>query len=100
MANRKYSAREVATALKKYDELKSMTKTVRALGYPGRWTLHKWVRERNTPKEKPFRHKHLSLYPFEVKLQAAKMYQAGDSPASIADKLQIRSKRECQMVCV
>ena len=64
VANRKYTPEEKKAALKKFDQTQSATKTVRALGYPGRWTLHKWLRERNTTKPKPFRHEKLTHYPF------------------------------------
>lgn len=36
-------------ALEVFDRTQSATKTVRELGYPGRWTLHRWIRERDEP---------------------------------------------------
>lgn len=92
MANRKYTPEEKKAALKKFDQAQSATKTVRALGYPGRWTLHKWLRERNTTKPKPFRHEKLTHYPFATKLASAKMYEEGYSPQFIAEKFDLRSK--------
>ena len=92
MANRKYTPEEKKAALKKFDQTQSATKTVRALGYPGRWTLHKWLRERNTTKPKPFRHEKLTHYPFSTKLAAAKMYEEGYSPQFVAEKFGLRSK--------
>lgn len=42
MANRKYTRGREKAALKKLDQTQSATKTVRALGYPGRWTPRDW----------------------------------------------------------
>lgn len=92
MANRRYTPEEKKAALQKFDQTQSATKTVRALGYPGRWTLHKWLRERNTTKSKPFRHEKLTHYPFATKLAVAKMYEEGYRPQCVAEKFGLRSK--------
>ena len=92
MANRAYTFEEKKAALEKFDQTQSVTKTVRALGYPGRWTLHKWIRDRHRIKPTPVRHTKLTHYPFATKVQAAVMYEQGQSPQAIAETLGLRSK--------
>ena len=38
-------------ALQTYEDTHSVTETIRVLGYPGRQTMYKWIRERNQPKK-------------------------------------------------
>ncbi|MEX3505773.1 transposase, partial [Corynebacterium sp. LK2510] len=40
--NRSYTAQQRRTALKVGKRTQSVTKTIRELGYPGRWTLYTW----------------------------------------------------------
>lgn len=92
MSNVAYTAEQRKQALKTYRRTKSVTKTIRILGYPGRWTLHKWIRQQGQRPKKPFRHTRLKHYPFETKLQAVKLFDEGHSPAAIAEQLQLNSK--------
>ncbi|WP_286161052.1 hypothetical protein [Arthrobacter sp. MYb213] len=39
--NRRYTLEERKAAVAEFRRTKSITKPVRNLGYPGRWTLHK-----------------------------------------------------------
>ena len=39
------------SALQMYEGTHSVTNTIRALGYPGRQTLYKWIGEQNQPKQ-------------------------------------------------
>ncbi|MGP3702042.1 hypothetical protein [Corynebacterium diphtheriae] len=47
--NRSYTKEQRRRALQVYKRTQSVTKTVRDLGYPGRWTLYKWLREPAKP---------------------------------------------------
>ena len=49
MTNARYTNAQRLKALEVFDRTQSATKTVRELGYPGRWTLHRWIRERDEP---------------------------------------------------
>lgn len=44
MTNVRYTDAQRLKALEVFDRTQSATKTVRELGYPGRWTLHRWIR--------------------------------------------------------
>lgn len=40
-------------ALQLYEQTKSVTETIRVLGYPGRQTLYRWIKEQSdSPKER------------------------------------------------
>ncbi|OLN14605.1 transposase, partial [Corynebacterium diphtheriae] len=47
--NRSYTKKQRRRALQVYKHTESVTKTVRELGYPGQWTLYKWLREPTKP---------------------------------------------------
>lgn len=49
MTNVRYTDAQRLKALEVFDRTQSATKTVRELGYPGRWTLYRWIRERDEP---------------------------------------------------
>ena len=42
-----YKQKEINTALRLYDQLKSIRGTIRVLGYPSRNLLTCWIRQRN-----------------------------------------------------
>ncbi|MEL6051813.1 hypothetical protein [Corynebacterium rouxii] len=44
MTNVRYTDAQRLKALEVFDRTQSATKTVRELGYPGRWTLHRWIK--------------------------------------------------------
>lgn len=44
--NRSYTDQQRRRALEVYKRTQSVTKTARELGYTGKWTLYKWLRER------------------------------------------------------
>ncbi|WP_197688286.1 terminase gpP N-terminus-related DNA-binding protein, partial [Corynebacterium belfantii] len=69
-----------------YKRTQSVTKTVRELGYPGRWTLYKWLREPKTPPQPRKQAKTLTHYPYEVKLRAVELFHNGWRPADIAQE--------------
>ena len=47
-----YSKEQIKDALDQYYGSKSVTKTVRILGYPTRRTLYNWINNKDTPKDK------------------------------------------------
>ena len=49
-------------ALQLYEETHSVTEAIRILGYPGRQTLYKWIREKNQPQKKKSVY---TAFPFE-----------------------------------
>lgn len=90
--NRSYTDQQRRRAIEVYKRTQSVTKTTRQLGYPGRWTLYKWLREPTTPGRPRKQAKTLTRYPFEVKLRAVELFNAGWSPADIAQECGLRSK--------
>lgn len=90
--NRSYTKEQRRRALQVYKRTQSVTKTVRELGYPGRWTLYKWLREPAKPGRPRKQSRTLSRYPFEVKLRAVELFHAGWRPADIAVECELRSK--------
>ncbi|CAB0670121.1 IS3 family transposase [Corynebacterium diphtheriae] len=84
--NRSYTNTQKRTALRVYKRTQSVTKTVRELGYPGRWTLYKWLREPKTPPQPRKQAKTLTHYPYEVKLRAVELFHNGWRPADIAQE--------------
>ena len=90
--NRSYTKEQRRRALQVYKRTQSVTKTVRELGYPGRWTLYKWLREPAKPGRPRKQSKTLTRYPFEVKLRAVELFNAGWRPADIAVECELRSK--------
>ena len=79
--NRSYTKEQRRRALQVYKRIQSVTKTVRELGYPGRWTLYKWLREPAKPGRPRKQSKTLTRYPFEVKLRAVELFN-GQVPGS------------------
>lgn len=85
--NVSYSLEQRREALRVYRRTGSVTKTILLLGYPGRWTLHKWIREARKPVLKPRRAERPTHYPFKTKLSAVKMFNKGARPRQIASRL-------------
>ncbi|CAB0569621.1 transposase [Corynebacterium diphtheriae] len=54
MTNVRYTDTQRLKALEVFDITQSATKTVHELGYPDRWTLHRWIKERDQPPAAPF----------------------------------------------
>ena len=92
MTNVRYTDTQRLKALEVFDRTQSATKTVRELGYPGRWTLHRWIRERDEPPAAPIRRTTLKRYPLATKLKAVELFTAGMSPDAIASELSLNSK--------
>lgn len=92
MTNARYTNAQRLKALEVFDRTQSATKTVRELGYPGRWTLHRWIRERDGPPAAPIRRTTLKRYPLVTKLKAVELFTAGMSPDAIASELSLNSK--------
>lgn len=90
--NRSYTHQQRQTALKVYKRTQSVTKTIRELGYPGAWTLYKWLRQQNTPEHPRTQAKTLTYYPYEVKLRAVELFNNGWRPEDIAVECGLQSK--------
>lgn len=91
--NRSYTLEERKKAVAEYRRTKSVVETIRNLGYPGRWTMYKWLREPLKPGPKPRKQaKKLRSYPWKLKLEAVQMYKEGLRPQEIADKLDLYTK--------
>ena len=91
--NRSYTLQQRRKAVAEYRHTKSVTKTIRNLGYPARWTLHKWLREPLNPGSKPRKQATtVRRYPWTTKLEAVIVFQQGLSPHDIATKLDLCSK--------
>ena len=92
MSNIRYTNAHRFKALEVFDRTQSVTKTVRELGYPGRWTLHRWIRQRSEPPSSPIRRTTLKRYPFTTKLKAVELFNSGMSPDAVAAELSLNSK--------
>lgn len=92
MTNIRYTNAQRVKALEVFDRTQSATKTVRELGYPGRWTLHRWIRQRSEPSSPPTRRTTLKRYPLTTKLKAVELFNSGMSPDAVAAKLSLNSK--------
>ncbi len=92
MSNIRYTNAQRLKALEVFDRTQSVTKTVRELGYPGRWTLHLWIRQRSEPPSSPIRRTTLKRYPFTTKLKAVELFNSGMSPDAVAAELSLNSK--------
>lgn len=90
--NRSYTLKQRKAAVADYRRTQSVTKTIRNLGYPGAWTLYKWLREPLKPGPRP-RKKPSTLrrYPWTVKLEAVQMYLNGQRPPAIATQLNLHT---------
>lgn len=91
MTNIRYTNAQRLKALEVFDRTQSATKTVRELGYPGRWTLHRWIRQRSEPPSPPIRRTTLKRYPLTTKLKAVELFNSGMSPDAVAVKLSLNS---------
>ena len=92
MTNIRYTNAQRVKALEVFDRTQSATKTVRELGYPGRWTLHRWIRQRSEPPSPPIRRTTLKRYPLTTKLKAVELFNSGMSPDAVAAELSLNSK--------
>lgn len=89
--NVSYSREQRREALRVYRRTGSVTKTILLLGYPGRWTLHIWIRAAGTPVSKPKRAERLTHYPFNTMLWAVEMFSKGVRPEQITSRLGLSS---------
>lgn len=81
-------------ALQMYEQTKSVTETIRILGYPGRQTLYRWIKEQdNPPKEKsPFRGVNTPNHPrhpsVELKLEVLhRCFELGEDVKLVSDEI-------------
>ncbi|MGG5171900.1 IS3 family transposase [Pseudarthrobacter sp. J1738] len=83
-----YTPEQRRHALRTYSRIRSVSKTVRLLGYPGRWTLHSWIKAGKSGARKPRKQaKVLRSYAVEFKLSAVRMLSEGRPVKDIADTL-------------
>lgn len=87
-----YTPEQRARALAVYRRTQSVTKTVRVLGYPGRWTLYSWLRNPQPKGRKPRRRRPVKRYSLETKIGAVELFEAGWRPEDIARELDLTSK--------
>ena len=92
MSSIRYTNAQRLKALEVFDRTQSVTKIVRELGYPGRWTLHRWIRQRFEPPSSPIRRTTLKRYPFATKLKGVELFNSGMSPDTVAAELSLNSK--------
>lgn len=92
MTNIRYTNAQQVEALEVFDRTQSATKTVRELGYPGRWTVHRCIRQRCEPPTPPTRRTTLKRSPSTTKLKAVELFNSGMSPDAVAAKLSLNSK--------
>ena len=92
MSSIRYTNAQRLKALEVFDRTQSVTKIVRELGYPGRWTLHRWIRQRSEPPSSPIRRTTLKRYPFATKLKGFELFNSGMSPDTVAAELSLNSK--------
>lgn len=81
-------------ALQLYEQTKSVTETIRVLGYPGRQTLYRWIKEQSdSPKERsvfrgmntPEKPRHPSA---ELKLETLhRCFELGEDVKSVSDEI-------------
>jgi transposase-like protein len=91
--NRSYTLEERKKAIAEYRRTQSVVKTIRNLGYPGRWTMHKWLRGPLNSGGKPRKQaRSLKQYPWTLKLEAVNLFRSGLRPQEVADKLDLHSK--------
>lgn len=92
ITNIRYTNAQRLKALEVFDRTQSATKTVRELGYPGRWTLHRWIRQRCQPPTPPTQRTTLKRYQYTTKLKAVELFNSGMSPEAVAAELSLNSK--------
>ncbi|EFG48432.1 hypothetical protein HMPREF0183_0285 [Brevibacterium mcbrellneri ATCC 49030] len=79
-------------ALRVFKRTQSVTKMIRELGYPGRRTMHRWVREGVSPGRRRRQAKAAASYPVEVKLEVVELFHAGWRPDEIVVQCGVRSR--------
>lgn len=84
--NRSYTKEERRRAIQVYKRTQSVTKTIRELGYPGAWTLYKWLRQPSKPSRPRKQARTLSRYSWQTKLRAVELFSNGWRPADIAQE--------------
>ncbi|WP_087070649.1 IS3 family transposase [Actinotignum timonense] len=91
MSKRTYTREQIRKALTTYQRTQSVTATVRKLGYPGRDTLYKWIRNSNEKPEqrKPKKHAPNQKISTDVKVTACKRFRSGENAYTIAQDLGI-----------
>ncbi len=89
-----YTVQQVQAALQKYDETQSIIDTIRALGYPSRANLYRWIEERNLPSKQksPFRGTNTSEHPrhpsVELKLNVLRRcFELGEDVQSVSTEI-------------
>ena len=91
--NRSYTFEKRKRAVAEYRRTKSVVETICNLGYPGPWTLYKWLRQLLELGPKPRKlAKTLRSYPWKLKLEAVMLYRNGLRPQEIGDKLNLHTK--------
>lgn len=87
-----YTKEQRREAFRVFKRTQSVTKTIRELGYPGRRTMHRWVREGVKPRRLRKQAKASARYSFEVKLEAVELFHAGWRPDEIVAQCGVRSR--------
>lgn len=87
-----YTPAQRARALEVYRRTQSVTKTIRILGYPGRWTLYSWLRNPMQKGRKPRKSRPVKRYTLETKVRAVELFESGWRPDDIARELDLTSK--------
>ena len=89
-----YTENEIYRALEKYDETRSVTATIIALGYPSRVNLYRWIKNRNlTPKEKKKNRgvntpEHPRHPPVDLKLETIhRCFELGEDVKSVSEEI-------------
>jgi len=77
-----------------YEETQSVTATIRALGYPGRQTLYRWISEQNQPKKAKSTYRgentpaHPRHPPVDVKMRALhRCFELGEDVKSVSAEI-------------
>lgn len=92
VSNIRYTNAHQLKALEAFDRTQSVAKTIRKLGYPGRYRLHRWIRQRSEPPSSSIRRTTLKSYPFTTKLKAVELFGSGMSPDAVAAELSLNLK--------
>ncbi len=90
-----YSREQIKTALELYQQCKSVSETVRILGYPSREYLYKWIKNEKLPKKERKKlpiiinsSNHPRNPPIEIKLDAIKRcFELGESVKYVAEEI-------------
>lgn len=90
-----YSKKQIKKALELYQQCKSVSETVRILGYPSREYLYKWIKNENIPKKERKKlpiiinsSKHPRNPPIKIKLDAMKRcFELGESVKYVAEDI-------------